>query len=110
MSAPKDARAGGTEAVLVMRHMFVSGKVQGVFYRKHTQRAAVQYGVTGWVRNTADGRVEIMAEGTPEQVDKLEMWCHTGSPKSMVKAVVREKVAAEQPLVMRRFDVFSVVK
>ncbi|KPA79715.1 putative acylphosphatase [Leptomonas pyrrhocoris] len=68
-------------------HIFVSGRVQGVFYRKHTARKATQLGVTGWVRNLPDTRVEILAEGTAAQLDALETWCRTGPPKAVVTDV-----------------------
>lgn len=67
--------------------IFVSGKVQGVFYRKYTRAAGAQIGVTGWVRNLPDGRVEIMAEGTESQLAQLQQWCHKGSPSSRVAGV-----------------------
>jgi acylphosphatase len=68
-------------------HIFVSGRVQGVFYRKFTAIKAAELGVTGWVRNLPDSRVEILAEGPPAQLSALESWCHTGSPKAVVTAV-----------------------
>lgn len=67
--------------------IFVSGRVQGVFYRKYTALKATELGVTGFVRNLPDGRVEILAEGTKEQISALETWCYRGSPKSQVTAV-----------------------
>jgi acylphosphatase len=48
---------------LVRAHIFVKGRVQGVAYRFFAERIAVRAGVTGWVRNLADGRVEVLAEG-----------------------------------------------
>ncbi|RNF12666.1 acylphosphatase [Trypanosoma rangeli] len=79
MSAPRP--------VIVVCHIFVWGRVQGVFYRKYTVRAANERGVRGWVRNLDDGRVEVMAEGPKENVDSLVEWCRTGSPKSRVEGV-----------------------
>ncbi|SYZ66612.1 acylphosphatase (plasmid) [Leishmania braziliensis MHOM/BR/75/M2904] len=67
--------------------IFVSGRVQGVFYRKYTALKAAELGVTGFVRNLPDGRVEILAEGTKTQVGALEAWCHRGSPEAQVTAV-----------------------
>lgn len=72
---------------IVTHRIFVSGKVQGVFYRKYTQKSAVERELTGWVRNLPDGRVEILAEGPESRVKSLEKWCHTGSPKSKVTGV-----------------------
>ncbi len=69
-------------------HVLISGRVQGVFFRMETQRAAEKTGgISGWVRNTADGRVETVFEGDRERVDSIIEWCHQGSPHSRVKAV-----------------------
>ena len=58
----------------------VSGRVQGVAYRYSMKLEADRLGVTGWVRNTADGRVEFLATGTPEAVQALLDWSQTGPP------------------------------
>ena len=68
-------------------HVHISGRVQGVFFRAETQRAAMDFNLTGWVRNTADGRVEAVFEGENENVDKMIAWCHIGSPSSRVGKV-----------------------
>lgn len=68
-------------------HLIVTGKVQGVFFRAETQRAASRFGVSGWVRNRADGSVEAVAEGGRDDVEKLVQWCHTGSPGARVARV-----------------------
>ncbi len=52
-------------------HIFVSGWVQGVFFRDQTQKWANSLSVTGWVRNLKDGRVEVIAEGDKEKVEDL---------------------------------------
>ena len=52
-------------------HIFVSGWVQGVFFRDQTQKWANSLAVTGWVRNLKDGRVEVMAEGNKEKIEDL---------------------------------------
>ena len=73
----------------------VEGKVQGVFFRKHTQKNALALGVVGWVRNRPDGSVEILAQGPDtDAVARLVDWCRTkGSPKSRVTNVTTEAVA-----------------
>ncbi len=74
VSTPKPAAEPvRTEAAEVRRgvHVFVSGRVQGVGFRAFTQRSALELGVTGWVRNLADGRVEAVAEGSVEAINKF---------------------------------------
>jgi len=65
-------------------HALVSGRVQGVSFRYYTQQAAILIGVTGWVRNLQDRRVEVVAEGTAEQLRALEKFLHHGSPSARV--------------------------
>lgn len=55
----------------IRAHIFVSGRVQGVFFRDHTQRWASSLGLTGWVRNLYDGRVEAVVEGEREKIEGL---------------------------------------
>lgn len=55
-------------------HFYVSGRVQGVYFRATTQATARQLGLTGWVRNLPDGRVEGVACGEGKQLDKLVTW------------------------------------
>ncbi len=59
-------------------HVFVSGKVQGVFFRSSTKDTAEKLGLSGWVRNLADGRVEALFEGKKETVEKMIEWCKFG--------------------------------
>ncbi|MEM2139374.1 acylphosphatase [Nitrososphaera sp.] len=68
-------------------HVFVTGKVQGVYFRQNTMRTAREYGATGWVRNLDDGRVEAVIEGTEEVVRKVVEWCHQGPSASKVDDV-----------------------
>ncbi|SMC22381.1 acylphosphatase [Desulfacinum hydrothermale DSM 13146] len=68
-------------------HVWISGRVQGVFFRAYTKDAALQFGVNGWVRNLPDGRVEAVFEGDEEAVDGVVQWCHKGSPLSRVDHV-----------------------
>ncbi len=56
----------------------MSGDVQGVFFRDSTRREANRLGVTGWVRNRSDGRVEAFVEGPPDAVVRLVRWCDEG--------------------------------
>lgn len=59
-------------------HIFVSGRVQGVFFRDSARKKARKLGLTGWVRNLSDGRVEAVFEGEKEAVDKMVDWAHRG--------------------------------
>lgn len=68
-------------------HVLISGRVQGVGFRAYTEAMANQAGVTGWVRNHADGRVEAVFEGSPAAVDSMVRWCHQGSPSAQVSSV-----------------------
>ena len=65
-------------------HLYISGRVQGVAFRWATDNAAKSYGLTGWVRNLADGRVEVVAEGEPEILETFIKWCHQGPPSARV--------------------------
>jgi acylphosphatase len=67
--------------------VLIKGRVQGVFFRAYTRDAAAEIGVSGWVRNRADGRVEALFEGEREKVDRMIAWCHQGSPLSRVETV-----------------------
>lgn len=62
----------------------VTGRVQGVFFRAHTQEVASELGLTGWVRNTADGDVEAVAEGERPSLEKLRDWCRRGPSMAQV--------------------------
>lgn len=67
--------------------IIVTGRVQGVFFREETRRAATGLGVAGWVRNRRDGSVEAIAEGDPAAVDRLLDWCRSGPPLARVDGV-----------------------
>ena len=68
-------------------HVMISGRVQGVFFRAYTQKAARARNLLGWVMNTRDGRVEAVLEGEKEHVEDMINWCHQGSPMSQVTRV-----------------------
>ncbi|MGD0022004.1 MAG: acylphosphatase [Smithellaceae bacterium] len=84
-------------------HVYVSGRVQGVFFRAETQRAAMGFNLNGWVRNMQDGRVESVFEGDDENVDKMIAWCHNGPPRARVENVTTK----EEPYV-GEFRDFSI--
>jgi acylphosphatase len=68
-------------------HVMISGRVQGVWFRANTKRKAEDLGLTGWVKNTEDGKVEAVFEGNEDDIQKMVSWCHTGSESSRVTNV-----------------------
>ncbi len=84
------------------RRFLVVGRVQGVFYRTATQDTARRLGLTGWVRNLADGNVELVACGDADKLKELERWLWQGPPHARV-AQVTATDAGDQ-----RFPNFSV--
>ncbi len=77
--------------------ILVSGRVQGVCFRAATQQQAKKLSLIGFVRNLPDGRVEIVAEGTDEALQKLENWSHNGPLMARVESVVSEQVEQVKP-------------
>lgn len=65
-------------------HIYVSGRVQGVYFRQHTRRQAQIRGVTGWVRNLQDGRVEAVFEGEEAAVQTMVEYCRHGPSSAQV--------------------------
>ncbi|MGR9114629.1 MAG: acylphosphatase [Gammaproteobacteria bacterium] len=73
--------------------IFVSGRVQGVYYRAFTQKQAIKLGVAGFARNLPDGRVEVLASGSDDAVENLIKWCHKGPITARVDRVTTEEVS-----------------
>lgn len=73
-------------------HCFVSGRVQGVWYRASTQEKAVSLNLTGWARNLPDGRVEVLAFGEKEKLTELYAWLKIGPELAQVSDVSYEEV------------------
>lgn len=74
-------------------HCFVSGLVQGVWFRAGTAEQAKKLGLTGWVRNLEDGRVEVLACGSKECVVQLYEWLKQGPPRAKVSEVTYEEMS-----------------
>ncbi len=71
----------------IRRRVIITGIVQGVWFRARTREAAVQAGVSGWVRNLQNGSVEAVFEGEEKRVEQAVNWCYSGSPGSRVDKV-----------------------
>jgi acylphosphatase len=80
-------------------HLLISGQVQGVGFRYELREAAERAGLTGWVRNLRDGRVEALLEGDPTAVEAVIGWCRRGPPGAQVAdvAVRRDEPSGEFP-------------
>ncbi|WP_272699264.1 acylphosphatase [Desulfovibrio sp. Fe33] len=76
----------------------VRGKVQGVWFRGWTRETARDLGVTGWVRNLPDGAVEVLAQGSAEQLDRFEERLRLGPPLARVSAVESRRSPLGTPL------------
>lgn len=83
-------------------HVFVTGRVQGVYYRATTRERAQGQGVDGWVRNLDDGRVEAVFEGPDGDVDAMIEFCHEGSERANVTGI---EVEYEDPAGIEGFEV-----
>jgi acylphosphatase len=86
-------------------HIFVSGTVQGVFYRSNTRKKAKELGIKGWARNLYDGRVEVTAEGEEEDLKKFIEWCKKGPELAFV-----ENIEVEWNDYKGKYEDFSVVR
>ena len=84
-------------------HVVISGRVQGVWYRASTRDKAEQLGLTGWVRNTFDNKVEAVFEGDENAIKEMIAWCHEGPRLASVTDVTvdYEKFSGE-------FEEFSI--
>jgi len=71
----------------VRARVVVEGRVQGVFFRHHTQEMAYTLGVNGWVKNRRDGSVEALFEGDRKKVDQIIQWCNRGPSEARVTNV-----------------------
>jgi acylphosphatase len=85
-------------------HVLISGKVQGVFFRYHTYELAKKLGITGWVRNTSDGKVEAVFEGDGDKIEKILEFCRRGPSLARV-----EKVEVKEEKFKGEFKDFEIV-
>jgi acylphosphatase len=85
-------------------HLIVKGKVQGVFFRATTKEVADELEIVGWVKNTAEGYVEITASGEDINVERFIEWCNTGPSRAKVSSVQIEDLPFIQ------FENFSILR
>ena len=86
------------------KRLIIKGRVQGVFYRATAKDVAEENGITGWVKNTAEGYVEIMATGSGEQLENFLQWCRQGPPRAQVTAIEQEELPEQG------FDGFRITR
>jgi len=78
--------------------IIINGRVQGVGFRYATVDEASRLGLTGWVRNTRDGRVEIVVQGPQATVQRLLSWCHRGPLGARVMTVEQSELPVDERL------------
>lgn len=88
--------------IIMAVHLTIKGKVQGVFYRARAKDEAEHLNITGWVKNTEDGDVEIIAMGNDDAIDDFIHWCKQGPPRAIVKEVIVSNAADEN---FRSFEI-----
>lgn len=88
---------------VIAKHIIVEGRVQGVFFRKHTKQKANELNIYGWVRNTNDNKVEILAHGDENDLKEFISWCKQGPPKAIVKNLLVKEIRIEQ--VLKEFSI-----
>ena len=78
-------------------HIVIEGIVQGVFFRASTIEESSKLGLTGWVKNCSDGRVEAVFEGEIDKIEQIVEWCKKGPPGAVVSNVetVLERATGE---------------
>jgi acylphosphatase len=89
---------------MVRCHLWVKGRVQGVWFRGSCAEQGCSLGVSGWARNLPDGRVEVLAQGEKDAVERLVEWCHHGPPTARVT-----RVEIQYELEGEAFDGFAVL-
>lgn len=82
----------------------ISGRVQGVWFRKYTERKAIELGIKGFVKNETNKNVYVEAEAQQAVLDKFIAWCHVGSPLASVKEVNWEESE------LKNFTAFIILK
>ena len=86
-------------------HFLVKGRVQGVGFRWFVHREAAELGLRGWVRNTDQGHVEIVAAGEPELLEELKTALRKGSRGSRVDAIIEDELAEGEGAQLGPFEI-----
>ncbi len=89
----------------MIQHYLVKGRVQGVGFRWFVHREAAELGLRGWVRNTDDGHVEVVASGDPEQLAELKIAIYRGSRGSRVDVVIEDELAESEDAQLGPFEI-----
>jgi acylphosphatase len=89
----------------MVQHFLVKGRVQGVGFRWFVHREAAEIGLRGWVRNTDDGDVEVLAAGEPDQLTDLQLALAKGSRGSRVDEVVEHTLAESEGAQLKTFEI-----
>lgn len=89
----------------MVQHFLVKGRVQGVGFRWYVQREATRIGLRGWVRNTEDGHVEVLAAGDPAQMEELQQALRRGTPGSRVDEAVVDRLADSEGVQLSEFKI-----
>jgi acylphosphatase len=89
----------------MVQHFLVKGRVQGVGFRWFVQREAAEIGLRGWVKNTPDGHVEVLAAGEPDQLEDLQLALAKGSRGSRVDQVIEHQLAESEGAHLVTFEI-----
>ena len=85
-------------------HLEIAGKVQGVFFRARAKEIAEIHKISGWIRNTNDGKVEALISGEDNAVEEFILWCNSGPEKAKVESVLVNYTP------VKKFDKFVVIR
>ncbi len=77
-------------------HVYISGRVQGVFFRANTEKQALSLRLTGWVKNLPDGSVETVFEGESNNAEAMLSWCRIGTPPARVDNIEYTEEKADE--------------
>jgi acylphosphatase len=102
-SQPADATLVHVSSDFLVKHYLVKGRVQGVGFRWFVHREAAEIGLRGWVKNTDEGHVEVVAAGTAAQIAELKSALHQGSRGSRVDAVIEHTLEEREAEALKEF-------